>query len=136
MKGSRMAWFKTTLISSIHALFSTSTAKPAPPEHDEDALEEIRARMCAMAESGSGERDMALVRRIRYAADIQTLWFIRSELMAVLARTHGEAVARERLARLGEMFARLLPEGLRSRPSPLVGGHHEDRPDAGDWPEP
>jgi hypothetical protein len=85
-----------------------------------------------MAEFGAGERDMGLVRRIRYASDIQTLWFIRSELMAVLARTHGEAVARERLERLGEMFARLLPEGLRSRPSPLVGGHPDDRPEGED----
>src|SRR5687768_16217996 len=133
MKGKRMAWFKTTLISSIQALFSTSTAKAPPPGDQEDALEEIRRRMCAMAEFGAGPRDMGLVRRIRYASDIQTLWFIRSELMAVMARTHGEAIARERLARLGDMFAGLLPQGLRSRPSPLVGHREDDRLDASDF---
>jgi len=124
-----MSWFKTSIISSITALFSTSTAKPPPPVDEEDALEEIRSRMAAMAELGAGERDMALVRRIRYATDIHALWFIRSELMQAMARTHGEAVARERLDRLGEIFARVLPDGLRSRPSPLDSGHH-DRPDS------
>jgi hypothetical protein len=127
-----MSWFKTTLISSITALFSISTAKPPVrlEGDEEDALEEIRSRMIAMAESGPAERDLGLVRRIRYASDIHALWFIRSELMAFLARSHGEAVARDRLERLGETFARVLPDGLRSRPSPLVS-HRDDRLDSG-----
>jgi len=125
-----MAWFKkSTLISSLQALFAVSTAKPPAVEEQEDIVEEIRSRMAAMASVDPSEAGRALVRRIRYAGDIHALWFIRSELMALLAHTHGEAVARERLDRLGELFGRLLPEGLRSRPSPL--GHHEDRADRG-----
>lgn len=125
-----MAWFKkSTIISSIQALFTVTTAKPPTVAEQEDIVEEIRNRMVAMAQVDPSETGRALVRRIRYAADVHGLWFIRSELMALLAHTHGEAVARERLERLGELFARLLPEGLRSRPSPL--GHHEDRVDPG-----
>jgi hypothetical protein len=126
-----MAWFKkSTLISSLQALFSVSTSKPVPAAVElEDIVEEIRSRMAAMASVDPSESGRGLVRRIRYAPDIHALWFIRSELMALLAHTHGEAVARERLDRLGDLFARLLPEGLRSRPSPL--GHHEERADPG-----
>jgi hypothetical protein len=125
-----MAWFKkSNFISSIQAMFAVSTAKTPAVEEHEDIVEEIRSRMAAMASVDPSETGRGLVRRIRYAPDIHALWFIRIELMALLAHTHGEAVARERLERLGILFARLLPEGLRSRPSPL--GHHEERTDRG-----
>ena len=32
---------------------------------------------------------------IRYAGDVQGLWFLRGDLMAALASSHGEAAARE-----------------------------------------
>ena len=59
-------------------------------------------------------------RRIRYAVSVEALWFMRGELMAVLSRSHGEAVALEYISIIGEMFDDLLPQGLRSRPSPLA----------------
>ena len=53
------------------------------------------------------------------ADSIESLWFMRGELMAVLAAAHGEAAALELIATVSEMFEDLLPSGLRSRPSPL-----------------
>ena len=50
---------------------------------------------------------------------MQSLWYLRGDLMAALASSHGEAAAREKLETLSEMFEDLLPRGLRSRPSPL-----------------
>jgi hypothetical protein len=58
-------------------------------------------------------------RRIRYAIDVMALWYLRGDLMAVLAEHHGEAEAREKLQAITEIFEDVLPEGLRSRPSPL-----------------
>jgi hypothetical protein len=58
-------------------------------------------------------------RRIRYAIDVQALWFLRGDLMAVLASKFGEAEAREKLVPVSAMFQDGLPQGLRSRPSPL-----------------
>ena len=46
----------------------------------------------------------------------------------LLARTHGEAVAREMLEDLSVLFTDLLPRGLRSRPSPLRTGYRASRP--------
>jgi hypothetical protein len=62
-----------------------------------------------------------LVRRIRYATDIQALWYLRGDLMAALAALHGERTAREKVASISDMFTGLLPGSLQSRPSPLVG---------------
>jgi hypothetical protein len=62
-----------------------------------------------------------ITRRIRYANDIQALWYLRGDLMAALAAMHGEMAAREKVASVTQMFQGLLPSGLNSRPSPLVG---------------
>jgi hypothetical protein len=60
-----------------------------------------------------------LARRIRHAADIQVLWYLRGDLMVMLAAEHGETGARHKLATLNDMFEGMLPRGLKSRPSPL-----------------
>ena len=53
--------------------------------------------------------------------DIQALWYLRGDLMAALAAMHGEVAARQKVAAVTQMFQGLLPNGLNSRPSPLVG---------------
>jgi hypothetical protein len=133
-----MNWFRTTLRSSLSALLHVSTVPPAPPPAEPlEGVETIRTRMIAMASTVPGERSASLALRVRYAADVQALWFMRSELMAMLARTYGEAVARDRVASLSDLFAEMLPEGLRSRPSPLASDFGDDfNSDLGPRPPP
>jgi hypothetical protein len=124
-----MRWLKTKdLRSTITAIFTVSTAPPPTPSQQAAHLERIRRKMLALAVLTSGERSEALGRRIHYAANVESLWYARGELMAQLARVHGEAVAREKLAALSAMFTELLPRGLRSRPSPLDGPYRSSRP--------
>lgn len=66
-----------------------------------------------------GERKFpAVARRVRYACDIQGLWYARSDVMAILANTHGETVAREKIANISGRFNGLLPKSLTGK----VGG--------------
>ena len=65
---------------------------------------------------------------IRYATDLQALWFMRGEVMQLLARNEGEAAAREKIDELSSLFADMLPSGLRSRPSPLSPSYRNSRP--------
>lgn len=124
-----MGWFNTKdLRSTITAIFSVSTAPPPTPQEHAAAVETIRRKMLAMAIMDKSERAEALTRRIRYAANVESLWYARGELMALLAREHGEAAARERIEALSEMFREVLPRGLRSRPSPLDGTYRSSRP--------
>jgi len=69
-----------------------------------------------------GDRAVVLRRRIRYADQVESLWFMRGELMAVLASSRGEAAALALVSSVSDMFEDLLPQGLRSRPSPLGRG--------------
>lgn len=125
-----MASFYSTLRTSVMALFSIGTTSPAPPEEETATLEELRASMGALAASCPGDAATSLGRRIRFAADVQALWFMRSELMGLLARNVGEAAAREKLSTLSVSFKGLLPPGLQSRASFLDSGGH------GTWNEP
>ena len=116
-----MRWLKPKLTSSFYAIFSVSHSASQPPavEGSSVGMEDIREAMLSLAAMDNDERALAVTRRIRYAADFEALWYIRGELMGLLARTHGEAVARELLEDLSVLFTDLLPRGLRSRPSPL-----------------
>jgi hypothetical protein len=116
--------FYQSIRSGLLALFHVSTAHPSAGEEPTITIEDIRSAMLEMA--GKPTEDSAvLVRRIRYSADPQALWFLRSELMALLARKEGEARARVELEVLSDMFRELLPSGLRSRPSPLLAAREE-----------
>ncbi|GAC1527941.1 MAG: hypothetical protein NVS2B4_05620 [Ramlibacter sp.] len=113
-----MRWFKPNLRNSLHAIFSGGPAAQ-PADGMVYSIEDIRRKMLALATTVPDEESAAARRRIRYADDIETLWFIRGELMGLLARSHGEAAALEQIEIVSEMFEDLLPPGLRSRPSPL-----------------
>ena len=76
--------------------------------------------MIELIASFSDPRATRAARRIYYATDLQSLWFLRTELMAVLAARYGEATARERLDSLTERFEDLLPKRLRSRATGLT----------------
>ena len=73
-----------------------------------------------LGDNGS-KRFPLVTRRIRYANDLQALWYLRGDLMGALAATHGESMAREKIQEISNMFRGLLPGGLTSRPSPLMG---------------
>jgi hypothetical protein len=122
-----MRWFKTKdLRSSIYAMFTVSTSTPRVD--DAASMDHVREAMLALAADDPGERSAGLARRIRYATDLQALWFMRGELMQLLARNHGEAAAREKLDELSSLFTDQLPSGLRSRPSPLNASYRNSRP--------
>jgi hypothetical protein len=114
-----MYWFKSNVASSLYAIL-TSGHLPAPAaEVLEDRIDDIRDSMLELLWGVGEARFARLARCIRFATDVQSLWFLRSDLMGVLASRHGEAAAREKIEAVSAMFKDLLPQGLRSRPSRL-----------------
>jgi hypothetical protein len=112
-----MRWFKPNLRGSFYALFSTSY--PSGNTESAAGVEDVRDAMLAMLAEIGEDPAPQLTRRMRYASDIQSLWYLRGDLMAALANVIGEVAAREKITSLTDMFREMLPEGLRSRPSPL-----------------
>ncbi|HSI54391.1 MAG: hypothetical protein ACAH21_13675 [Ramlibacter sp.] len=87
----------------------------------ENGTEDIRESMLGTLGDAGTKQFPHVTRRIRYANDVQALWYLRGDLMGALAAIHGEMEARRRIAKVTAMFQGLLPNGLNSRPSPLVG---------------
>jgi len=124
-----MRWFNTKdLRSTISAIFTVSTAPPPTAADHAAMLETLRHKMLELAGQAPHRRSELLARRIRYAVSVESLWFTRGELMAQLSSVMGELAAREQVEALNEEFRRLLPHGLRSRPSPLNGSYKSSRP--------
>ena len=113
-----MRWIKPSLRSSIYGLLGGAVT---PTESTlESSTEDIREAMLSLL-GDAGPKYPHVTRRIRYANDIQALWYLRGDLMAALAAMHGEVAAREKIASITAQFQGLLPSSLNSRPSPLVG---------------
>lgn len=106
--------------SSISAFFSSghpSTSKESVQETD---IEDIRSSMLALIGDLEDKRFPHVRRRIRYATEVMSLWYLRGDLMTVLASTQGEAQARRILKTTTDTFEHLLPQGLKSRSDPLA----------------
>jgi hypothetical protein len=85
----------------------------------EGRIEEIRQSMVSCLGDAGARRFPNIERRIRFSGDVEGLWFLRGDVMAALAITHGEANARRRMERITAMFKGLIPDHMNSRPSPL-----------------
>ncbi len=86
----------------------------------ENRVNQIRqAMMDSLAGIGDNHQVTKLTGRLLYAPDIQSLWYLRGDVMTMLAGLLGEAVAKDRLATITKMFNGLLPSGQKSRHSHL-----------------
>ena len=113
-----LRWLKPNLRRS----FSGLLGNPAPPSESllENGTEDIREAMLVVLGESGPKQFPQLTRRIRYASDIQALWYLRGDLMAALAAMHGEVAARKMIVSITSQFRGLLPNALNSRPSTLV----------------
>ena len=110
-----MNWFSS---SRGLAGGDAADAGPALATHQE-RTEALRSAMLeALAGIGPAPEARALMHRIHFAGDAVCLWYMRPEVMSMLASHHGEAVARQTLARLGIHFQGILPQGLASQLRP------------------
>ena len=112
-----MRWNSSKLISGMQNLFGSFAGQTSV--RSESALDDIRhAMLDALGALGASSYPVVQL-RVSYANEIQDLWYLRGDLMAVLAAIEGESVARSKLDHISEMFKGLLPQGMNSRFSPL-----------------
>lgn len=112
-----MRWFKPNLKNYFLALMGSGEFTPSTLAGQTESI-----RQYILQELGefSEKNQPKIALRVRYAPDIQTLWYARGDIMAELAARHGETVAREKVDRISDKFKGLLPRGLSSRPSSLT----------------
>ena len=112
-----MSWIPSTLVTGLHTLFNGLDRSHS--SRTESALEDIREAMLEGLGVSSAVAATKLELRVTYAEDLQDLWYLRGDIMAAIAAVDGEALAREKLNQISDMYTGLLPRSLASRPSPL-----------------
>lgn len=75
---------------------------------DEDNIRDALLDLLPPEEPAPTLQVMALRRRIRYANGCEALWYLRADLLGVLAMHAGEAAARQQLAAIEHLFPRAL----------------------------
>lgn len=110
-----MRIWNSTLGSICSVIGAGSQATPAL----DDAMADIRRSMNAALGRPVSAAALGVARRIESAQDLQELWYLRADLMVVLAALQGEAKAREALFDITSRFHGLLPRAFSSRHSPL-----------------
>ncbi len=77
-------------------------------------IHEIRTKMLDALANDCDPKHAGLERRVRYADDVQGLWYARSDLMHAISESKGESVARQRMAEITDLFKELQPGGTPS----------------------
>lgn len=97
------------------------SASPRRTRIDEDATGDIQESMLDALGPAGAKGFPGVSRRIKYAPDLQAIWYLRGDLMAAIASLQGEQHAREVIKDISIEFEGLLPGGLSARPSSLGG---------------
>ena len=106
------------LTTSLMGLLSD----PTPEVSAKDRIAAIRQAMLdQLADLPSSHALSKMRTRIPYSPDIQALWYLRADMMTLLAAALGESVATQRLTAITALFDGLLPAAQKSRPNRL--GH-------------
>jgi hypothetical protein len=101
--------FKSTFFSLL-GYGVTQTVAPTPVQ-----LELLKQAMLDALTQRGCLNHPRLVRQIRYAADAEGLWYLRSDLMQALSDLLGEGAAYEELERVSLLFTRYLPQAMTRR---------------------
>lgn len=100
--------------SSLLRLLSFSARLPARP--DERKLERVRDAMLKVLDTHQGQSFHRVAQRIQYAEEMESLWYLRQDMMAALSEVRGEVRARREMRPINELFKGLLPHAMVARP--------------------
>lgn len=113
----KVRWAATYFLSGLQGLLGQRNNDQ--PSRMQLAMREIRASMLECLVQYGVDAKSIIHLRIAYANDIQDLWYLRGDVMAVIAANDGEMIAKKKLAQISESFTGLLPRALTARNSPL-----------------
>lgn len=84
-------------------------------EAPEEVLERVRLAMHTALAEQLGHDGQELTQQVRFARDLESLWYLRPEIMNAIAARCGEATARACLNRLTLLFKDHHPGAVSSR---------------------
>ena len=98
--------------SSLLRLLAFGRSPETVTARERQGLERVRASMLQLLARHEGAHFYRVAERIRYADEMECLWYLRQDVLAALSVIHGEAAARNEVAPLNALFKGLLPASL------------------------
>jgi len=102
-----MRWHKPSL-KGIHSFWGQRAS--SEPQSDAQIAGVRHAMLQAVPEIQAGNPYARLFGQINQATSLQTLWYLRTDLMAAIASQRGEAEARNVITEISRLFEGLIPE--------------------------
>ena len=78
-------------------------------------LVQIRTSMLSLLEARAGKTVDRVVQRVRFADDLEALWYLRQDVLTTLAEIDGEPAARRQMRRINSLFKGGLPQTMGPR---------------------
>ena len=113
-----MRWNKPNLRNTPHDPLGRDMPSSTAWVRDQ-GLEDVRKAMLASLAGLAGSEVARMSMRLRYAGDIEALWYLRADLLSTLRQMLGDASAREMMDQLTQLFQGQLP----SVPRPATAPH-------------
>lgn len=117
-----MRWNKPNIRSNLHDLLGRDKPSSTAWVRDQ-GLEDIRRAMLQSLAGVTGCDVARMNMRLRYAGDIEALWYLRTDLFSTLVPLRGQTYAQTVIDQVTPMFQGQLPRALRA---PLP--HHTQHP--------
>ncbi len=76
---------------------------------------QIRSAMLAMLQLHNGRMVQRVAQRVRFADDLEALWYLRQDVMTALSDFDGEGAARRQMKQINSMFKGRLPHSMGPR---------------------
>ena len=81
----------------------------------ESQLGRIRTAMLSVLQAHGGHSVQRVSQRVRFAADVEALWYLRQDVMMALSAIDGETAARRQMKTINSMFKGGLPGSMGPR---------------------
>lgn len=78
-------------------------------------FQRIRSMMLSLLEPHTGEQVSRTRQRVRFAQDVEALWYLRQDLVLVLTEFEGGEAARTQTMKVNDFFQGRLPSTMRPR---------------------
>ncbi|WP_213954926.1 hypothetical protein [Variovorax sp. dw_954] len=101
------------LPSSFLRLFSLPGFRLRDSEHRHTSR--VRHAMLSLLQVHGGHGVQRVAQRVRFAGDLEALWYLRQDMMCAISEIDGEAAARRQLRPINSMFKGRLPETMGPR---------------------
>lgn len=88
----------------------------------ERQMGQIRTAMLSLLQAHSGHGVARVVQRVRFAGDLEALWYLRQDVLTALSAVDGEVAAQRQMARINRLFKGGLPATLGPRPHQRIAG--------------